>query len=174
MKRIKMLIIIGILAFSFIIVPIRILATAETTEQPDIVADGESWLAKQLETYGVPSAISAIISAFGVSGALWIFTKLFRRKNKEIVDGLKQLGLSEKALEKTLLKLAELETKFEAIEQRTESRLNEFFEKDVTLLTVELKSMYKELVATNNQLQNGALKIINLLTEPKETEKDAR
>jgi len=165
MKWIKILIVIGIFVFVLIVLPIKISAEIENINtESDIVEENESWLAQQLEIYGVPSAISAIISASGVGGVIWFVLKMFRRKNKEIVEGLKQLGLSSKALDKVISKLSTVEIKIAALECDTVNRLNEINDKKIMPLMDEMEKVYYELVQTKDRLHNGALKIINLLT----------
>ncbi len=181
MMKLKRLIIGGLLAFALLIAPIyniTLLASEIGNNDNDEIIDiieneeegNQTWLAKQLEIYGVPTAIATIISGLGVGGALTLFTKLFRKKNREIAFLLKELGMSEKTLKSVLVKLDLVAAKSEEFSLENETTIKNFITQEVKPIFEELKTVKEEINNHSKSLYNGALKVIKLLTT--ETEED--
>ena len=177
MKRLKYLIVLGIMAFTALLAPIVIYGNdtaeapgTETTAEEE--TDNRTWLARQLETYGVPAAISTIIGGSGVGGAIWLVTRLFRKKNKEILSALKELGLTQKALDAVTGHIKEIEIRLKNNETNLSEKLNTMHDLNIVPLVKTIEILAKDLTTVKGELRDGALKIIKLLTEAEKNEKE--
>lgn len=122
-------------------------------------------LAKLLETYGVPTAIAAVISSFGTGGAVWLLTKGFRNSKGQMIKALEKMGLTEVQLTNLMNKLNQVESKLEAVEADFTKNMNNTYQERVIPLLQEVKELASDLNATKEEVKNSSLKIINLLTE---------
>lgn len=132
----------------------------------NLVDEGQSWLARQLETYGVPAGIAAIIASLGTYLAIFLGTRGFKKSKGSMIAGLEKIGLSAEVLNKVIDKLDHVEKKLEDVEEL--SRINAdktYNERVVPLLDMTEKTL-DEIYAIKDELKNGALKTIRLLTEP--------
>lgn len=136
----------------------------------ETVVEEGTWLARQLEIYGIPTAIAGIISSFGTGGAIWLFTKGFRNSKKQMVKGLEAVGLTSNQINGLMLKLEKVENKLEELENKSKKDMDTTYQDRVIPLLMEVKELATELAVTKEELKNGALKIINLLTEGQEEE----
>lgn len=129
-----------------------------------------TWLAELLETYGVPSAIAAIIGSFGTGGAIYLLTRGFKNSKKQMISALEKVGLTSNDLTKLIAKLDTVEHKLEQLEAKSKQDMETTYQDRVIPLLSEVKELQTELIAIKKQLNNGALKVINLLTEEIEKE----
>lgn len=130
-----------------------------------VIEETQSWLAHQLEVYGVPTAISATISSLGTGGAIWLFTRGFKNSKKQMVKALESMGLSSDSLYKIITKLDKMESRLNALEELSMKNMETTYNDRVIPLLNKVEAMQSELFAVKDDLKNGALKIINLLTE---------
>lgn len=165
MKRLKRMVALGLLMFSVFLAPITVYASTSGTND-----DNQTWLAKQLETYGVPVAITTVISGWGVSGAIWLITKIFRKKDKEISSALKSLKLTADTLEAVIKKLNGVEAKLSITETKSAERANQLYTASILPLFEKTENLAQDLISITEGLKYGALKVLNLLTEPSEYE----
>lgn len=165
MKRIRLLITIGVLAFS-VAIAAGVKVRAETDIPPGLeetIEDGQSWLAQQLEQIGVPAGITALIVSVGVSLGILIVTKFFKKIGKNIIDALFKLNLTNEAINKYIDKLGKIEEKLDAIENDAHARLQQTIKNDLQPAILEVKALYNEVKVMKEHLYNGSLKIIKLL-----------
>ncbi len=127
-------------------------------------------LADQFEKYVVPVVVSSVLGGTGISGALWLFLRLFKKKDKETIKALEHLGLTEKSLTKILLKLENLEQRLTRNETKNDNQIKELIDKEIKVLLDNVAILTDDLVTAKDDMTSGALKIINLLTEPVEEE----
>lgn len=160
------------LKFTIILVfTIIVASTISVMASTGNAAEGtQTWLAELLETYGVPSAIAAIIGSFGTGGAIYLLTRGFKNSKKQMISALEKVGLTSNDLTKLIAKLDTVEHKLEQLEAKSKQDMETTYQDRVIPLLSEVKDLQTELIAIKKQLNNGALKVINLLTEEIEKE----
>lgn len=131
----------------------------------DLVEEGQSWLARQLETYGVPSAIAAVIASFGTSGAIWFLLRGFKKSKGQMIAALKALGLSADTLNKVLDRLDQVEKRLEEVETITRENAEKTYTEKVIPLLDEVKNTLSEIHAMKEEIKDGSLKIVKSLTD---------
>lgn len=160
------------LKFTIILVfTIIVASTISVMASTGNAAEGtKTWLAELLETYGIPSAIAAIIGSFGTGGAIYLLTRGFKNSKKQMISALEKVGLTSNDLTKLIAKLDTVEHKLEQLEAKSKQDMETTYQDRVIPLLSEVKELQTELIAIKKQLNNGALKVINLLTEEIEKE----
>lgn len=130
----------------------------------DIVDKSQSWLAEQLETYGVPSAIAAVIASFGTSGAIWFLLRGFKKSKGQMIAALKAMGLSADTLNKVLDRLNQVEKRLEEVETITRENAEKTYTEKVIPLLDDVEKTLCEIHAMKDEIKNGTQKIIKSLT----------
>jgi hypothetical protein len=150
---------IFVITFLIVIIPVG----ASTA---DIVDESQSWLARQLETYGVPSAIAAVIAAVGTYLAIFLGTRGFKKSKGSMIAALERIGLSADTLNNVLEKINLVEKRLEEVELKSQKNMEITYQERVLPLLDMTKKTLDEIYIIKDELKNGALKTIQLLTDP--------
>ena len=149
-----------IVAFLFV----NIIPVFGAEDAVDIVDKSQSWLAEQLETYGVPSAIAAVIASFGTGGAIWLLLRGFKKSKGQMIAALKAMGLSADTLNKVLDRLDQVEKRLEEVETITRENAEKTYTEKVIPLLDDVEKTLSEIHAMKDEIKNGTQKIIKSLT----------
>lgn len=127
----------------------------------EVVDEGQSWLATQLETYGVPAGISATIGTAIGFLLYYLATRGLRKVKNEFLDATGKTKITNN----TLNKLIE-EVKQEKLEiQNTYKEFEKITNEIIKPLLQEAREQLAEVRITKSELNKGASKIIKSLTE---------
>ncbi len=135
----------------------------------------QTWLATQLETYGVPAGISAGIGIIVGYGLTWIISRGLRKTSglltKVFSAGTTTLQTADANITKLIVSnqklVEENKQTITGLMNQVTGLVNEIIElkSKVSDYQSEVVSLHNEIAAQKSELQNGALKIIKLLTE---------
>jgi len=144
-----------------------------------ILAGDQTWLASQLETYGVPAGISAAIGVIVGYGLTWLISHGLRKTSggltKVFNAGTAALQMTDanvtKLIESNRQMIAVLTGSVDGLKNEVVGLKNEVvsLKDQIVGYQTEVVSLHNEIAAQKAELQNGAVKIINLLKEPLET-----
>ncbi len=131
----------------------------------DIVDKSQSWLAEQLETYGVPTAIASVIVSFGTGGAIWLLLRGFKKSKGQMIAALEKMGLSADSLNNVLEKLDYVEKRLEDLEVESKKNMETTYQERVIPLLDEVKNTLTEIYAMKEEIKDSSLKIVKSLTD---------
>ena len=158
-----MIFIVAVFIVIFLLVSVAPVFGADGTA--DLVEEGQSWLAKQLETYGVPTAISSIIVSFGTGGTIWLFLRGFKKSKGQMIAALEKVGLSAESLNNVLGKLDYVEKRLEDLETESKKNMETTYQEKVIPILNDVKNTLSEIQTMKEEIKDGTLKIVKSLTE---------
>lgn len=164
MKNLRRLMIFLVTVFIVAFLFVNIAPVFGADGAVDIVDKSQSWLAEQLETYGVPSAIAAVIASFGTGGAIWLLLRGFKKSKGQMIAALKAMGLSADTLNKVLDRLNQVEKRLEEVETITRENAEKTYTEKVIPLLDDVEKTLSEIHAMKEEIKNGTQKIIKSLT----------
>ena len=127
----------------------------------DVVEEGQSWLATQLETYGVPAGISAAIGTAVGFLLYYLATKGLRKVKNEFLDATGKTKITNNTLNKLIEEIKQEKLEIQNTYKEFEKITNEI----IKPLLQETREQLAEVRLTKNELNKGASKIIKSLTE---------
>lgn len=164
MKNLRRLMIFLVTVFIVAFLFVNIIPVFGADGAADLVEEGQSWLARQLETYGVPSAIAAVIASFGTSGAIWFLLRGFKKSKGQMIAALKAMGLSADTLNKVLDRLNQVEKRLEEVEAITRENAEKTYTEKVIPLLDDVEKTLSEIRAMKEEIKDSSLKIVKSLT----------
>lgn len=165
MKNLRRLMIFLVTVFIVVFLFVNIIPVFGADGTADLVEEGQSWLARQLETYGVPSAIAAVIASFGTSGAIWFLLRGFKKSKGQMIAALKAMGLSADTLNKVLDRLDHVEKRLEEVETITRENAEKTYTEKVIPLLDDVEKTLSEIRAMKEEIKDSSLKIVKSLTD---------
>ena len=144
---------------------VNIIPVFAANDAVDIVDKSRSWLEEQLETYGVPSAIAAVIASFGTSGAIWLLLRGFKKSKGQMIAALEKVGLSADSLNDVLEKLDYVEKRLKELEVESKKNMEITYQERIIPLLDEVKNTLSEIRTMKEEIKDSSLKIVKSLTD---------
>ena len=127
----------------------------------DVAEEGQSWLAKQLEIYGVPAGISATLGTAVGFLLYYLATKGLRKVKNEFISATDKTKITSNTLSKLIDEVKQEKLEIQNTYKEFEKITNEL----IVPLLKETREQLAEVRLTKNELNKGASKIIKSLTE---------
>lgn len=160
-----MLIVVMLLAV--IIMPLGLQAVTET----EIATETQSWLSQQLQTYGVPAGLSAAIGIVAGYGLTYLISRGLRRTtsgiNTSVATAVSTLQITNENALKLIATVEACTKQVEQLTMQNQLLVEEVreFKGEVVVLQNQNKTLQAQQLAKESELHEGAVLIINTLTE---------